>query len=123
MTSAPKIFFFGPRGSEVNKFTKLKHDWTLIDEGVLKMVGAHQYKVVPPEWFSRFQVSEWADDLKMHDLVRQAGERIVDEILRNAFVKEAVDEMVTQARHEGYYGAYHEVHNPGWRYDFADSTP
>lgn len=102
----------------MNKFTKLKHDWTLIDEGVLKMVDAHQYKVIPPEWFARFQVSEYADDLEMDNLVRHAGEMLVDEILRNRFVKEAVDEMVSRARHEGYYGDYHEVHNPGWRYDF-----
>lgn len=102
----------------MSKFTKLKHDWTLIDEGDLKMIDAHQYKVVPPEWFCSFQVSEWADEVEMDNRVRRAGEMLVDEILRNPFVKQAVDEMVSRARHEGYYGAYNEMHTPGWRYDF-----
>ena len=43
---------------------------------------------------------------------------LVDKILRNPFVKEDVDEMVSRARHEGYYGAYKEVRNQGFRYEF-----
>lgn len=102
----------------MSKFTKLKHDWTLIDEGVLKMVDAHQYKVVPPEWFARFQVSEYADDREMDNLVRRTGEMLVDEILRNPFVKEAVDRLTDRARREGYEGAYKEIYT-GERYEFG----
>ena len=102
----------------MSKVTKLKHDWTLIDEGVLKMTDTHNYRIVPPKWSVSFWVLEsQADERRLDEEVRRAGEMLVDEILRNPFVKEAVDEMVSRARHEGYYGAYNEVRNPGFRYE------
>lgn len=103
----------------MSKFTKLKHDWTLIDEGVFAKTDARNYRLVPPKWSVNFWVSEsQTDERRLDEEVRRAGERLVAEILRNPFVKEAVDEMVSRARHEGYYGAYNEVHT-GKRYDFG----
>lgn len=102
----------------MSKFTKLKHDWTLIDEGVFAKTDAHNYRLVPPKWSVNFWVSEsQTDERRLDEEVRRAGEMLVDEILRNPFVKEAVDRLTDHARWEGYEGAYQEVQT-GKRYEF-----
>lgn len=90
--------------------TKLKHDWSLIDDGVYKKMDVHNYRLLPPKWAVSFQVSETQrDDRELEEWVRRAGEMLVDEILKNPHVKEAVDALVAHARQEGYFGAMEEL--------------
>jgi hypothetical protein len=106
----------------VNKFTKLKHNWTLIDDGLREDIDAHYYRIVPPKWYSAFAISEYLGGRILDLEVQRAVEGIVDEILRNPSVKETVDAMINRARHEGYYGAYKEMQT-GQRYEFEQSGP
>lgn len=102
----------------MNKFTKLKHDWTLIDDGIFRNVDAHNYRVVPPKWYVAFSLSEAEGGTYLEEYTRRAGEMLIDEILRNPFVKEAVDRLTDRARWEGYEGAYKEMQT-GERYEFG----
>lgn len=104
--------------------TKLKHDWSLIDDGVYKMTDTHNYRLLPPKWAVGFQVSETQrDDRELEEWVRRAGEMLVDEILKNPHVKEEVDRKIQRAREEGYFGGLEEV-KFGKRFDLdAHSTP
>lgn len=100
--------------------TKLKHDWSLIDDGVYKKIDVHNYRLIPPKWSVSFQVSETSDDRELEEWVRHAGEMLVDEILKNPHVKKVVDALVDRAKWEAYTGAYLEV-SRGERYDFGST--
>lgn len=93
----------------MNKFTRLTHDWTLIDDGVFRNIDAHNYRVVSPEWSITFSLSETEEGTYLEEYTRRAGEMLVDEILQDPFVKEAVDDMVNRARTEGYLEACKEI--------------
>lgn len=93
----------------MNKFTKLRNDWTLIDDGIFRKIDSHNYRLVPPKWFVSFSVSETEGDAYLEEHIRRAGEMLVYEILENPFVKEEVDRRIQQAREDGYFGGLDEV--------------
>lgn len=94
----------------MSKFTKLKHDWTLIDEGVRENPDTHYYRIVPPKWSVTTSVPEGPRGEEfLKEEVRRAGEMLVDEILKNSFIKEEVDRRIQRAREEGYFGGLDEV--------------
>lgn len=103
----------------MSKFTKLKHDWTLIDDGLREDIDAHYYRIVPPKWYYPFAISEYLGGQILDVEVQRAREMLVDEILRNPFVKEAVDVMISRAKDEAYLGAYKEMNQPGFRYELG----
>lgn len=93
----------------MSKVTRLKHGWTLIDDGVFRNTDSHNYRVVPPKWMTSFSISETEGDTYLEEYIRRAGEMLVDEILRNPFVKEEVDRRIQQARRDGYFGGLDEA--------------
>lgn len=93
----------------MNKSAKLQHDWTLIDDGIFHMIGAHNYRIVPPKWSVSFSISETEGETYLEENITRAGEALVDEILKNPHVKREVDRRVQEAREIGYFGGLDEV--------------
>lgn len=91
--------------------TPLGDNWTLIDDGVLRMIDAHNYRVNPPKWQVGFSVSESHGEDTFPFEITRAVERLVDDILQDPHVKREVDRRISEARHEGYFGGLDEVYS------------
>lgn len=101
------------------RITKLRHDWSLVDDGEYQSIDAHRYRLLPPKWVVAFEVSNNGQaEREVEWEIRRAGDMLVDEILKNPHVKEAVDARVAHARQEGYFGAMEEMVS-GKRFDLG----
>lgn len=89
----------------------LGDNWTLIDDGVRKMIDAHNYRVNPPKWQVGFSVSEGGREDTLQFEISRAVEMMVDNILEDPHVKRELDRRISEARHEGYFGGLDEVYS------------
>lgn len=99
-----------------DRITQLDHGWTLIDEGRFERIQTHNYTIRPPKWATRLSVSD-EDPISLAQRVTQAGEDLVQHIIRDPHVREAIEVLLNHARWEGYQGAYKEMQT-GVRYEF-----
>lgn len=104
----------------MDKVTKLRDDWTLIEETTNRETDTRTYRLAPPKWYARFYVSTWNEPYYLEVEIQRAADDLIRTILGNPSVKDVVDSMVSRARWEGYAGAYKEIRT-GERYDFAST--
>lgn len=103
-----------------DKITQLDYGWTLIDDGRFEQIQTHSYTIRPPKWYMRFAVSD-EDPVPLAQRVTRAGEDLVQHIIRDPHVRDAIEVLLNQARWEGYQGAYKEMQT-GERFDL-DASP
>lgn len=89
--------------------TPLGDNWTLIDDGTLRMIDAHNYRVNPPKWQVGFSVSEGRREDTLQFEISRAVEMMVDNILEDPHVKKELDRRISEARREGYFGGLDEA--------------
>lgn len=89
--------------------TPLGDNWTLIDDGILMMIDAHNYRVNPPKWQVGFSVPDTHRDETLQFEIGRAVEMLVDNILEDPHVKREVDRRISEARREGYFGGLDEI--------------